>query len=97
MNKKLELFIYSKVYTERITMIRLTMILLLIIVLFFSVPIGFILENDDVYGITYSCDVNTVICIGDLTDDEIAGTDNNDLIFGWIGNDYLRGMALILI
>ena len=74
-------------------MIRLTMILLLIIVLFFSVPIGFILENDDVYGITYSCDVNTVICIGDLTDDTITGTDGNDVIFGWIGNDYLRGMV----
>ena len=75
-------------------MICLTMILLLIIVLFFSVPVGFILENDDVYGITYSCDETcNQYALGDLTDDEITGTNNNDVSFCWIGNDYLRGMA----
>ena len=76
-------------------MIYFTMILLLLsIVLFlFSFPIGFILENGNVYGITYSCNENVLVCNGDKTDDQIIGTDKNDVIFGWIGNDYLRGMA----
>ena len=75
------------------TMIYFTIILLLIIVIFFSFPIGLILENENVYGITYWCDQPVVVCTGDETDDQITGTDNNDILFGWIGNDYLRGMA----
>ena len=78
-------------------MIHLTMILLLssIIVLFlFSIPLGLMLETyDNVYGITYQCNENVVVCNGDDTDDEIEGTVNNDIIFGWTGNDFLRGMA----
>ena len=73
------------------------MILLLssIIVLFlFSIPLGLMLETyDNVYGITYQCNENVVVCNGEETDDEIEGSVNNDIIFGWIGNDFLRGMA----
>jgi hypothetical protein len=34
-----------------------------------------------------------VIFNGDETDDQITGTNNNDILFGWIGNNYLRGMT----
>ena len=65
---------------------------IIIIILFFPVSIGFILENE-ISGITYGCDENVLVCNGDETDDQITGTNNNNIIYGWIGNDYLRGMA----
>jgi Ca2+-binding RTX toxin-like protein len=34
-----------------------------------------------------------VIFNGDETDDQINGTNNNDILFGWIGNNYLREMT----
>ena len=41
--------------------------LLLVIVLFLlSIPLGLILETyDNVYGITYQCNENVVVCNGD--------------------------------
>jgi Ca2+-binding RTX toxin-like protein len=70
----------------------LTSILLLVLISF-SISIGFILENSSAYGFTYWCDENVVVCNGDVTDDQITGTNNNDVIYGWMGNDFLRGMA----
>ena len=63
------------------------------IIFIFSLYIGLILENDDVYGLEYWCDENVLVCNGDETDDEITGNDNNNVIYGWTGNDFLRGMA----
>ncbi len=44
----------------------------LTIIFIFSIYIGLILENDNVYGLEYWCDENVLVCNGDETDDEIT-------------------------
>ena len=50
-------------------MVYLILILLsssIIVLFLFSIPIGLILETyDNVYGITYQCNENVVVCNGD--------------------------------
>ena len=59
----------------------------LLLTIIFSFQIGLVVVENNVYGIKYWCAENILVCNGDEGDDQITGNDNNNIIYGWTGND----------